>query len=276
MYINIFDNTLYVGDTVNERVIKFQQNKSRGQVVAQDLGYVHGIYVDREQNLYVGQSNKILKISLDLGASEIIAGGSSGKRLDELNGVTGLMLDEEKNLYISDSSNHRIVMFKPNAKMGVLLVGVVDKRTTSEWDFDEPQGIYIDSFFNTLYAADSSNNRIQRFHPIGNETGETVAGGADNGRGSGLHQLLVPTSVMVLNNRDIYVADTGNHRIVRWILGDYSANGTCVVGCTGGSGISANMLKKPIDFKFDDKGNLIVSDTYNHRIQKFDLVNNEC
>jgi DNA-binding beta-propeller fold protein YncE len=275
IHINRFDNTLYVGDSANKRVIKFKQSESKGQVVAKGFLYCNGIDVDGEQNLYVGEYSEIWKIPLDSGIIQIIAGGNAGNRSDELRQVDGLMLDEEKNLYISDTGNHRIVMFKPNAKIGFLLAGVTGKNAKDSLHFDEPRGIYIDSFFNTLYVADSKNNRIQRFHPIGNETGETVAG-TPYETGDGLHQPIYPTSVTVLNNRDIYVADTENHRIVRWMIGNYSANGTCIVGCTGESGISANMLNKPKDFKFDSNGNLIVSDTYNHRIQKFDLLNNEC
>jgi DNA-binding beta-propeller fold protein YncE len=167
-------------------------------------------------------------------------------------------------------------MFKPNSNVAVLLVGGSGFDGSGSLGLNRPQGIYIDSFFNALYVADTKNNHIQRFHPIGNKTGETVAGTPNSESGDGLHQLIYPSSVTVLNNREIYVADTRNHRIVRWILGNYSANGTCIVDCTGQSDIFANMLNKPKDFKFDSKGNLIVSDTHNHRIQKFDLLNNEC
>jgi sugar lactone lactonase YvrE len=152
---------MLVGDNFNKRVIKFQQSESRGQVVAKDLHYFNDIYVDGEHYLYVGEYSQILKILLDSGVIQIIAGGNAGKRLDELSESASLMLDEEKNLYISDAGNHRIVMFKPNTKIAVLLAGVTDKREMNSLHFEEPRGIYIDSFFNTLYVADTKNNRIQ-------------------------------------------------------------------------------------------------------------------
>ncbi|CAF0828731.1 unnamed protein product [Adineta ricciae] len=50
-----------------------------------------------------------------------------------------------------------------------------------------------------------------------NINGITVAGG--NGQGSGLHQLDHPMGLFVDKNGFIYVADTHNHRIVRWAVG---------------------------------------------------------
>jgi sugar lactone lactonase YvrE len=70
--------------------------------------------------------------------------------------------------------------------------------------------------------------------------------------------------------RYIYIADTGNNRVVRWTT-NYAAGGTCIVGCTGGSGSAANKLNNPRDVKFDASGNLYVSDQGNNRVQKFML-----
>ena len=66
----------------------------------------------------------------------------------------------------------------------------------------------------------------------------------------------------------MYIVDSGNHRIVRW-TGNYSAGGTCIVGCTGSNGIAATQLKSPRDIKFDASGNIYVSDQGNNRVQKF-------
>lgn len=68
----------------------------------------------------------------------------------------------------------------------------------------------------------------------------------------------------------MYIADAGNNRIVRW-TDDYSAGGTCIVGCAGTAGIGATELKGPRDLKFDPSGNLYVSDQGNQRIQKYSI-----
>lgn len=68
--------------------------------------------------------------------------------------------------------------------------------------------------------------------------------------------------------RYIYIVDSGNNRIIRW-TDNYAAGGTCIVGCTGSSGVAATQLKGPRDLKFDASGNLYVSDQGNNRVQKF-------
>ena len=69
-------------------------------------------------------------------------------------------------------------------------------------------------------------------------------------------------------DRYIYVADSGNNRIVKWTT-NYSAGGVCVVGCTGVAGTGPNQLNGVRDLKFDAQGNLYASDQSNHRIQKY-------
>lgn len=57
--------------------------------------------------------------------------------------------------------------------------------------------------------------------------------------------------------RYIYVADSGNNRIVKWTT-NYTLGGTCVVGCTA-----------TFQSHDDSYGNLYVSDQGNHRVQTF-------
>ena len=71
----------------------------------------------------------------------------------------------------------------------------------------------------------------------------------------------------------MFIADTGNSRIMKWTM-NYTAGGTCIVGCTGTSGSSQTQLRNPRDLKFDASGNLYVSDQGNHRVQKFAIINN--
>ncbi|CAF1689582.1 unnamed protein product, partial [Adineta ricciae] len=71
----------------------------------------------------------------------------------------------------------------------------------------------------------------------------------------------------------IYVADTNNHRIMRWLKG--ATSGTLVVGGRGG-GTASDQLFYPSDLIFDTYGNLYVADTFNHRVQKFLINKNSC
>ncbi|CAF4156559.1 unnamed protein product, partial [Adineta steineri] len=67
----------------------------------------------------------------------------------------------------------------------------------------------------------------------------------------------------------IYVADGGNHRVMRWCEG--KEEGEIVVG-ENGLGKRSNQLYLPCGLSFDDDGNLYVADSGNYRIQKFQII----
>ncbi|CAF0757324.1 unnamed protein product, partial [Adineta steineri] len=49
----------------------------------------------------------------------------------------------------------------------------------------------------------------------------------------------------------------------------------CLVGCYGG-GSQSSELNNPFSFSFDHSGNMFVTDQSNHRIQKFQYVEESC
>ncbi|CAF4282212.1 unnamed protein product, partial [Adineta steineri] len=78
-----------------------------------------------------------------------------------------------------------------------------------------------------------------------------------------------PYGVIVDHFGQVYVADSGNDRIMRWCEG--KEEGEIVVGGNG-KGDQSNQLNSPSDLSFDDEGNLYVAEYWNHRIQKFEIV----
>ncbi|CAF4384033.1 unnamed protein product, partial [Adineta steineri] len=75
--------------------------------------------------------------------------------------------------------------------------------------------------------------------------------------------------VIVDDLGQIYVADGGNDRIMRWCEGD--EEGEIVVGGNGW-GNQSNQLKGPIGLSFDNEENLYVVDSQNHRVQKYEKL----
>ena len=65
-----------------------------------------------------------------------------------------------------------------------------------------------------------------------NTDGITIAGG--NGAGSELNQLQYPSGMFLDNDANLYIADSFNHRIVRWNYG--SSAGQIVAGGNGMGG----------------------------------------
>ncbi|HHB90025.1 MAG TPA: TIGR03663 family protein [Anaerolineae bacterium] len=76
-------------------------------------------------------------------------------------------------------------------------------------------------------------------------------------------QLTTPRNMAVAEDGRIYVADTGNHRIVV-----FSPDGQ-VVNAWGSFGDQPGQFNEPWDVAVGPDGNVYVADTWNHRIQKF-------
>ncbi|CAF4429624.1 unnamed protein product, partial [Rotaria magnacalcarata] len=73
----------------------------------------------------------------------------------------------------------------------------------------------------------------------GAKEGIVVAGG--QGYGNALTQLSDPNGIFVDTLGTLYVADRGNHRVMRWTQGD-KKQGSVVVGGNG-EGAGANQFK---------------------------------
>jgi hypothetical protein len=129
-----------------------------------------------------------------------------------------------------------------------------------------PHGIFVDTKFN-LYVADCYNNRIQVFKS--EEPNGTVIQIRDQN-----NMLNCSTDVVLDHDLNLYVADNGNHRILRFKSNSNESH--CLVGCADSSGNGPDRLKNPISISFDSHGGIYVTDSNNHRVQKFSLATNSC
>ena len=100
---------------------------------------------------------------------------------------------------------------------GITVAGIAGSPGVSANQLQHPTGVTLDAS-NTLYIADTRNNRIQTYLP-----------GASNGTaGSRLFDLRGPVDVVVDSNGSIYIADTLNHQVSYWNTG--SSTGITVAG----------------------------------------------
>jgi len=150
--------------------------------------------------------------------------------------------------------------------------------------FDSPQGIH-ETADGSLYIADKNNDAIRKTDPAtGNVS--TVAG-----RGAGCvanptppHDGCLATQATLSDPRDVfdysppgdlYIADTGNHRI-RKVDGDgyiSTIAGTGTQGYSGDEGAAtAAKLDSPSGVAIDTSGNVYIADTGNNRIRKVDAA----
>lgn len=83
-------------------------------------------------------------------------------------------------------------------------------------------------------------------------------------------QLKEPHGITANRYSDVYVADTGNHRIVRLFNpGDQLK----YVNDIGSFGNAAGAFNRPQQVAIDSKGNIYITDTGNNRVQVFDKKN---
>jgi sugar lactone lactonase YvrE len=100
----------------------------------------------------------------------------------------------------------------------------------------------------------------------GAKEGIMVAGG--QGRGNSFSNLSRPYAVMVDQSSTVYVADSSNHRVMRWSKG--ATQGSVIVGGNGQGG-QANQFNCPTGLSFDRQGNIYVVDHGKNRVQRFNI-----
>ena len=135
-----------------------------------------------------------------------------------------------------------------------------------------PAGLAFDAA-GTLYVADTANNRIRAITPAGIIM--TVAGsGPTAGDFSGCvvpaGPLNAPAAVAAGANGAIYIADTGNNRVmvVSKGLGLSVFAGTGAKGNSGDGGAATGAtLNAPAGLAVDSAGNVYIADTGNNRLR---------
>ncbi|CAF4327381.1 unnamed protein product, partial [Rotaria sordida] len=101
-----------------------------------------------------------------------------------------------------------------------------------------------------------------------NTTGATVAGDASGATGITLNRLNNPNDISLDSNNTLYIADTGNNRVLQWVIG--ATSGTVVAGqANTASGATANQLNGPQGVVVDTSSNIYVADTNNNRVQSW-------
>lgn len=129
-----------------------------------------------------------------------------------------------------------------------------------------PMGLYFQANTSTLYIANAGANNIVSW-VLGRTNCTVFLGSSLGSAGIGSSSFRYPTDLTFDSSGNIYVADNQNHRIQFFLSGQGSA--TTIAGVTGVAGGNASLLRYPSALALDSSLNLYVTDTGNHRVQKF-------
>jgi hypothetical protein len=228
---------------------------------------VNSMSIDGNGSFYIldGDSGRVIRWIEGASTGVIVAGGNGiGGNITQLDGAAGMFIDfSTLVIWIADTNNHRIVKWSSPTTSEV----VCGSYGSDDDQFMYPEGLFVDtSASNTFYVADSDNHRIQMWLP-GATSGKTVAG-ITNYYGNGLNQLWYPKTLLVDTNRNMFIVDAYNNRIMQWKIG--SSSGVVIAGGVMATADTlSSQLSYPSSINFDSNGSLFVADTANSRIQKF-------
>lgn len=205
-------------------------------------------------NLVVTDPSLYRIFLLDYDLKVINSFGKPGSAPGAFNFPKGVAVDSKNFVYVVDSNNCRIQIFDPEGK----LCKVVGSIGSIAGMFATPQGICLDSK-DRMFVADTRNHRIQVF-----ESFKLVSVIGDLGDGDS--QFRLPTACQVTPTGEIMVLDS-KHGLVKVFDKDGNFERSFA-----GEGNEIGRLNSPQGMILEHDGSLLVADTGNHRLQKFDSI----
>ncbi|HET9905734.1 MAG TPA: hypothetical protein VFQ23_03815, partial [Anaerolineales bacterium] len=168
-------------------------------------------------------------------------------------------------LYIADSRNHRILHISSDGNLlqewgtfADLALGDAPPGT-----FNEPWGVAVGPD-GSVYVSDTWNHRVQKFTADGEhiltwgQYGQPIPDVPESNS-----SFWGPRGIAVSPQGQVYVADTGNKRIVVF---DEDGN---YITAFGSAGLDPGQFDEPVGVAVAPSGTVYVADTWNQRIQAF-------
>ena len=268
IYIEQINNILYIADSVNHRIQRWFLNGSNGATVAgvtnsagsssTQLNKPRDVYVDSSQNLYVADSLNGRIQYFSNGNLNGVTVSSSWTNIGELWGVQFF------NGFIYANDNTKSAVWRN----GTTVAGNQGTGSAAN-QLNLPQGFSVDTSIlpGTLYIVNSQQHTIVQWL-VGASNG-TIVAGLNGIQGSNASLLKFPVSMKLDSDGNMFIVDNNNHRIQLYCRNSTSNRiGRTIVG-TGVPGNTAQTLNYPAGIALDSALNLYVSDTSNHRIQRF-------
>jgi len=202
------DGRVVVGDTHYHRVVVFKADGTLAYMFGKEgqgpgeFIYPVAVAKDAQENLYIaeyGSNDRVQKFTSD--GKFILAFGAFGTKPGEFQRPSGLVWRDGK-IYAADAFNNRIQVFTDDGKF-LKILDSTEQPLALRLPYDLKLGPD-----DALYAVEYGAGRVTRFDLNGRTLGRYGTIGA------GLGQFATPWGIAVDAQKRIYVADTGNRRVV--------------------------------------------------------------
>lgn len=268
---------LYIADSSNHRVRKvssdgvihtiagtgeFGFSGDNGPAVAAQLWRPEGVGAFGT-NVYIADSfNSRLRMINGAGVISTVLSDETSVPVWHPRGIAA---DASGNVFIADSTKKKVVKLAANGAA----------KTVAQ-NLNAPADVTLNAS-GMLYVADTGSHRILKIDLDGNVTlvaGTGRQGFDGDGGPATAASLSAPEGVAVDQAGQVYIGDTGNHRVrvisPQGIIRTVAGTGTAGSGGTGGPAAGAQ-LSQPSDLVVDASGALYVADKGNDRVVKLTL-----
>ncbi len=189
---------------------------------------------------------------------------SSGAGRDQFDSPVSIAADAAGALWVADMGTSSLKRLGPDGEV----LAVLGARGTGPHELTDPRDVSVDAAGN-LYIADTGNNRIVKWDAsgrslltLGINTIDQAEGWLMSGEEPG--EFDEPQGVAVDGEGNLYVADTGNHRIQKFNpAGDFVLE-------FGEEGDGPGQFRYPRLVRAGSRGELFVSDSSEGRLLRFD------
>src|SRR6266508_3376404 len=182
-----------------------------------------------------------------------------------LNAPRAIATGLDGDLYVADSRNHRILHIASDGSLLNEWGKFADIQTGNApiGTFNEPWGVAVGPD-GSVYVADTWNHRVQKFTKDGKpilmwgQYGQPVPEVPES-----KSFFWGPRGIAVDSKGHVYIADTGNKRIVI-----FDSDGKYITEF-GTAGLDPGQFDEPVGVAAAEDGTIYVTDTWNQRIQSF-------
>ena len=228
IFIDQYDN-MYVADSFSDEV---KVLNSYGELITSIdgsnisdsiydrlvLDSQSGLYVDKNNSVYISDigHHRVIKYFINLSYGIVVAGEhGQGSELNQLNGPYGIYVDEVHEIgavYICDHQNHRIQKWLSGANEGITVA-------FNDEQLHAPISILLHPTTDQviMFISSFSGEQVLKWIPYAQEA-DSIVVGASGHMGTEADKLFAPRGIKFDKYWNLFVADTGNNRIEKFLF----------------------------------------------------------